>query len=325
MALVENGVHSSELQVRVRPLLADDLDSADRVLRLAFGTFRGLADPVAAFGDRDYVRTRFRAAPDCAWAAEVDGNVVGSVFAARWGSLGFLGPLTVHPELWDRGIATRLLQPVLETFDRWGVRQAGLFTFASSPKHIGLYQRHGFWPGSLTVVTVKPTAAGANGLYALASEETANGRATLLDEIRELTDAVLPGLDLEREIVAVATQRIGDTLVLPGDDELDGVAVCHSGAGSEAGSDTCYVKVAAVRPGTGADGRFERLLDACEGFAADSGLGQLVAGVNTGRLDAYRRLLSRGFRIEQIGVAMHLRPGEPALDTTDDYVIDDLR
>ena len=249
----------------------------------------------------------------------------GSVFATRWGSFGSFGPLTVHPDLWDRGIASRLLRPVLESFERWGVRQAGLFTFASSPKHLGLYQAHGFWPGSLTVVAGKPTAANANSRYALASAEIANGRATLLDEIRELTDAVFRGLDLEREIIAAATQGIGDTLVLPGEDGLDGVAVCHCGAGSEAGSDTCYVKVAAVRPGAGAGDRFERLLDACEAFASSSGLGRLVAGVNSGRLDAYRRLLARGFRIEQVGVAMHLRPGEPTLDTPEHYVIDDLR
>jgi GNAT superfamily N-acetyltransferase len=322
---LEDGVHSSERGVRVRPLLADDLDSADRVLRLAFGTLRRLPDPASAFGDRDYVRTRFRAAPDCAWAAELDGNVVGSVFAARWGSFGFLGPLTVHPELWDRGIASRLLLPVLESFVRWGVRQAGLFTFASSPKHIGLYQSHGFWPGSLTVVAAKPIGTNANAPYTLVSGETADGGATLLDDVRELTDAVFPGLDLEREIVAAATQQIGDTLMLPGHDGLDGVAVCHRGAGSEAGSETCYVKVAAVRPGTGTADRFERLLDACEGFAADSGLSRLVAGVNTGRLDAYRRLLSRDFRIEQIGVAMHRRPGEPTLDAPDRYIIADLR
>jgi GNAT superfamily N-acetyltransferase len=324
MAL-EAGVHSPERGVRVRGLLAEDLDAADLVMRLAFGTFLGLPDPAAAFGDRDYVRTRYWAAPDCAWAAEVDGNVVGSVFAARWGSFGFFGPLTVHPGLWNCGIASRLLQPVLESFDRWGVTQAGLFTFASSPKHIGLYQKHGFWPGGLIVVAAKPIAANANGRYALVSEVTADRRAQLLDEIRKLTDAVFRGLDLEREIVAVTTQRIGDTLVLHGDDELDGVAVCHCGADSEAGSDTCYVKVAAVRPGTGAADRFDRLLDACEGFAADSASERLVAGVNTGRLDAYRRLLSRGFRIEQIGLAMHLRPGEPTLDTPEHFVLDDLR
>ena len=116
----------------VRPMRADDLEAADRVLRLAFGTIRGLPDPSAAYGDADYVHTRFRAAPECAWVAEIDGDVVGSVFAARWGSFGFFGPLSVDPDLWDRGIGSRLLEPVLEAFASWDVRQAGLFTFADS-------------------------------------------------------------------------------------------------------------------------------------------------------------------------------------------------
>jgi N-acetylglutamate synthase-like GNAT family acetyltransferase len=304
---------------------ADDVDSADRVLRVAFGTIRGLPDPSAAFGDADYVRTRFRAAPDCAWAAEVDGEVVGSVFAARWGSFGFFGPLSVHPGLWDRGIGGRLLQPVLEAFTSWDVCQAGLFTFADSPRHLGLYQKHGFWPACLTVVTAKATAATGSRSHALASNELVNGHGVVLDEIRELTDQVFRGLDLGREILAVSEQGIGDTILIRRDGTLEGMAVCHCGAGSEAGSNTCYVKFAAARPGEGAARRFERLLAACEAYAADSGLGRLVAGVNTGRLDAYRCLLTRGFRAERIGVSMLLRPEEPHFDTPAHYVIDDLR
>ena len=120
-------------------------------------------------------------------------------------------------------------------------------------------------------------------------------------------------------------QGIGDTVLVRSDGTLEGMAVCHCGAGSEAGSDTCYVKFAAVRPGEGAATRFERLLDACEAFAAESGLGRLVAGVNTGRLDAYRRLLARGYRAERIGISMRLRPEGPHFDTPAHYVIDDLR
>ena len=299
---------------------ADDVDAADSVMRLAFGTFRGLPDPSTAFGDAETVRTRFRAAPDRAWTAEEAGEVVGSVFAARWGSFGFFGPLTVRPDLWDRGIAGRLLQPVLEAFERWGVRQAGLFTFPDSPKHLGLYQKHGFWPGPLTALTAKTTA---RDTVAAQRIEIAGG--VDLDEIGTLTDQVFPGLDLRDEIVAASEQRIGETVVLRRDGVLEGMAVCHRGAGSEAGSDTCYVKFAAARPGDGAAARFERLLDACEAFAAGSGLGQIVAGVNTGRLDAYRRLLTRGYRVQRIGLSMLLRPEGPHFNTPSDYVVDDLR
>jgi len=302
-----------------------DLDAADRVLRLAFGTIRGLADPDAAFGDSDLVRTRFRAAPEHAWAAELDGDVVGSVFAARWGSFGVLGPLTVDPGRWDRGIGGRLLEPVLEAFESWGLRQAGLFTFADSPKHLGLYQKHGFWPGSLTVVASKETVSPGRGSYTLISSEPESRRKRVLDEVRELTDRVFPGLDLGREIAAVIEQEIGDTLLLRRQGTLEGIAVCHRGAGSEAGSDACYVKFAAARPGEGAEARFEALLDACEAYAAESGLGRLVAGVDTGRLDAYRRLLARRFGIERVGLSMRLRPEAPDFDTPAHYVIDDRR
>jgi hypothetical protein len=101
--------------------------------------------------------------------------------------------------------------------------------------------------------------------------------------------------------------------------------VCQCGAGTEAGGDTCYVKFAVARPGEGAPARFERLVDACEAYAALRGLSRIVVGVDTGRRDAYRRLLARGFRAEQIGVSMWLRPDEPRLDGPEQYVIDDLR
>jgi hypothetical protein len=109
-----------------------------------------------------------------------------------------------------------------------------------------------------------------------------------------LTDVVYEGLDLEREIVAVHGQELGDTVLLPGESGLDGLAVCHCGPGSEAGADVCFVKFGAVRPGGQAGDRFERLLDACEQPAADRGLGRLDAGMSLDRTDAYRRMVARG-------------------------------
>jgi GNAT superfamily N-acetyltransferase len=310
--------------IDVRPMREADLDVADRITRVAFGTFRGLPDPAATFGDAEAVRTRFRAAPECAWVAEADGDVVGSVLAARWGSFAFFGPLTVDPAWWNRGIGSRLLQPVLEAFAQWNVRQAGLFTFPNSPKHLGLYQKHGFWPGSLIAVTSKAVGETV-AVYACFSELADSGGPALLDDLRGLAHSVFDGLDLEGEVLAVWNQGLGDTLLLHDGDRLVGMAVCHVGAGSEAGSGACYVKFAAVRPGGGAAASFERLLDACEAFAASRGAERLVAGISTARLDAYRRVLARGFRTELLGVAMHLRPDEAHLDTPDRYVLDDLR
>jgi GNAT superfamily N-acetyltransferase len=304
--------------VTIRPLEERDLDAAGRIMSVAFGTFLGAADPTKTFGDAEFVRTRFRAAPDCAWAAEVDGTLVGSVFACRWGSFGFFGPLTTHPDVWNRGIGGRLLAPVVEAFDRWDLHQAGLFTFPESPKHVGLYQRHGFWPRFLVPVLAK-SAADAEAEYTLFQDGADLG------EIRGLTSAVFDGLDLEREIIACNAQGLGGTVLVHDDDGLAGFAVCHSGPGSEAGSGVCYAKFAAARPGPGAAGRFERLLDACEAFAASAGAVRVFAGVNAGRLDAYQRMLQRGYRFQRLGLSMLRQPDGPHFNGPDDYVIDDLR
>ena len=227
--------------ITVRPMRDADLAWADHIMRVAFGTYLGVPDPVTVFGDADYVRPRFLAAPDCAWTAEIDGEVVGSNLATRWGSFAFFGPLTVRADLQDRGIGSRLMEPVVEAFESWGLRQSGLFTFPHSAKHIGLYQKHGFWPRFLNPVMSK-AVGDASADYTTYSEVADAQRPTVLQAVRGLTDAVFAGLDLEREIHAVDSQALGDRILLHDGAELVGLAVCHCGSGTEAGSGACFVK-----------------------------------------------------------------------------------
>lgn len=311
--------------IDIGPLREVDLPEADRIFRLAFGTFLGLPEPLAFGGDTDFVGTRWRASPDAALGAYVDGSLVGSNFAARWGSFGFFGPLTVHPDLWDKGIARRLLTATLSLFERWGTRHAALFTFPQSAKHVGLYQAYGFWPQQLTPVMAKHVGAAVDaGSWQSQSALDGGSRAASLDACRALTDAIYPGLDLSGEIESATAQRIGDTVLVYDGAELAAFAVCHLGKGSEAGSGTAYIKFGAARPGPDAARHFGRLLSACEALAHARGMEQLVAGVNTSRHDAYRLMLDRGFRAMLQGVAMQLG-NAPGYNRADCYVIDDWR
>jgi predicted N-acetyltransferase YhbS len=319
----EQAVADATGGVSVRPMREDDLEAADRVMRVAFGTFLGLPTPEEFMGDAAYIRSRFAADPEAAFTAELDGEVVGSNMATHWGSVAFFGPLTVRPDLWDRGIAGRLLEPTLELFERWGVRHSCLFTFAHSPKHTGLYQKFGFWPGALTAVMTKPVEAGERTV-ATYSELPQGERSGAIDACAAVTESVYGGLNLAHEIEATDRLGFGETVLLAGADGLDGLAVCHLGPGTEAGSDTCFVKFGAVRSGDGAGERFERLLDACDALSADRGASRLTAGANMGRREAFKAMVARGFRTDLQGVALHSgddtgynRPGR--------YVIDDWR
>ena len=123
----------------------------------------------------------------------------------------------MHPELWDQGIASDLMQATVAMFDRWGTAHAGLFTFAQSARHLGLYQKFGFWPRFLTPVMAKPVSAGHNSSSAIRYTELPPAeRARALDACRELTATAYEGLDLEREIrdSHFACREYGTPLVL---------------------------------------------------------------------------------------------------------------
>jgi hypothetical protein len=214
----------------------------------------------------------------------------------------------------------------MDEFASWGTRIAGLFTFPHSQKHVGLYQRFGFFPRFLTAVMGKPVVPGAPGgaEWTRFSSVSAPEHARALRTCRDLTNAVYDGLDVTGEIRAVAAQRLGDTALLWRNGQLNGIAVCHCGPGSEAGSGACYVKFGAVRPTRSAADDFEALMSACEALAAEAGASRVVAGVNTARSDAYLRLLGRGYRVQILGIAMQ-RPNEAGYNRDGVYVIDDWR
>jgi N-acetylglutamate synthase-like GNAT family acetyltransferase len=316
--------------IQIRSMTERDIPEADRIMRLAFGTFLGLPDPMLFMGDADYVRTRFHTDPSASLVAEADGKVIGSNFALHWGSVGIFGPLTTHPDFWDKGVAKQLVQKTMDIFEKWHVKHAGLFTFAQSNKHIHLYQKFGFWPRFLTAVMSKPItteslAMERQGSWTMYSKLNAMEKDKAIEECKSLTNKIYDGLDLRKEIYSVEKQHLGDTILqYDKDDRLIGLAVCHCGPSTEAGSGICYMKFGAVTPENNSQLHFDQLLNTCESFGKSQGLSHIVAGVNTGRHNAYKRMIECKFRTSIQGVAMH-KPNEPGYNRDDVYLIDDWR
>jgi N-acetylglutamate synthase-like GNAT family acetyltransferase len=320
--------------IEIRLMQQSDIPQADRIMRLAFGTFLGLPDPLSFMGDASYVKNRYMADPSAALVAELDGKLVGSNFALNWGSVGIFGPLTIHPDLWNKGVAKRLLEKTMDIFDKWRVKHAGLFTFAESIKHIHLYQSFGFWPRFLTSImskTMEHTQQREQLSYHWSrfSELNSYEKKRAIEECKDLTNQIYNGLNVEMEIYSIEKQRLGDTILLRGDDSknngtLNAMAICHCGPGTEAGSGTCYVKFGAVRPSQDSSTYFDHLLSVCESFAKSQELSRVTAGVNLGRHNAYRKMIEHYFRTDLQGVAMH-KPNEAGYNNENVYVIDDWR
>jgi GNAT superfamily N-acetyltransferase len=321
--------------VHIRPMNENDLGEADTIMRLAFGTFLGLPEPIKFMGDADYVRTRYKADPSAALVAMTnDDRIIGSNFALDWGSVGIFGPLTVHPDYWDKGVARELLEETMKIFQRWGSRHLGLFTFAQSSKHIHLYQKFDFWPRYLTAIMSRNIAENrpedslsARRTYSNTYSELSQADKTkIAKECKSLTNTVYEGLDLTKEITSVDQQKLGNTILLRDakSEELVGFVICHAGSGSEAGSGNCYLKFGVVHRGHDSTQLFNELLAASDQYARSQNISRVVAGVNMARHLAYKIMIERGFRTDMQGVAMQ-RPNEPGYNLPDIYLIDDWR
>ena len=229
------------------------------------------------------------------------------------------------PDYWNRSVAQQLLAATMKVFDRWGVRHSGLFTFPNSPKHVGLYQKFGYWPGYLTAIMKRaPAAPSLTPAYGakepvLLSALTRSAREQAIAACAKLASRIEQGLDLSDEIRAVVAQRTGEVLLLYRRNTLDAFAVCMHGPGSEGGEKICYVKFGAASSGE----RFDRLLDAIDALALARGA-EVEAGVSTACADAFERMRSRGYQPATLGVAMQ-RPRGEGFNTPGAYVLSDWR
>ena len=314
------------MTIEIRPLREDELGEADAICRRAFGTFLGLPDPLAWNGDAQVLRCRWAADPGATLALLEDGVLAGSNVVTRWGSVGLFGPLTVDPPRQGRGLAHPLVAEALRLLEGPPVSFRGLYTFGQSPMHVGLYQRFGYWPHGLLAVmsrTLPRRPEAPEGAAAL-SKLPPDAQAEALSACREMTDSVFDGLDVTGEILSVGEQETGETVLFFEGSRLAGFAVCHAGAGSEAGSGRALVRFAAVRPGAGARERLLSLLAAVEAWAASRGAAVVAAGTGSGRVGAWETLRGAGYRPFLQGLAMH-HDRLPGYEREDVFVLDDWR
>ena len=71
-------------------MVKEDIQEADKIIRLSFGTFRGFEDPENYRADSRYADPRYNEDPSASFVAELNGKIIGSNFGLHWGSVGLL-------------------------------------------------------------------------------------------------------------------------------------------------------------------------------------------------------------------------------------------
>ena len=272
----------------------------------------------------DYIHTRSMTDPAAAFKPGVKANFWAANFATNWGSVGFFRPLTIDPDYWDRGVGKRLIEPH-GMFLPLAHKACGVVYLRAESK--ARWSLSAVWicsPGNITAIMARPVKPGTETRGQLFSELSEQERVEFWTACRDLTNGStkdwIPRSKSKRSRANSSLTRFRSRTTR----KLVACAACHCGEGTEAGTGACYVKFAAVKPGPNQAEVFANLLSACDSLAARRGLSQLVAGVNTARLEAYQQMLAGGFRTLMQGVAMH-RADDSGYDRPGSFVIDDWR
>src|SRR5262245_53288257 len=251
-----------------------------------------------------------------------------------WGTLGLVGPVAVLTNYQNQDIGQQLLSACQEFFDENRATLQGVATYPYSPKHLVLYQKFGYRPKGLIVVTskhldrrdgvqvVKAPRVGL-GVRRYSTLEEARKKPVML-KFRRITNAVWRGMDVGKEVEIVDGLALGDTLLLEKGRELIGFAVVHMPPNSEAPHGAAFVKFLAIDPRHRKPEHLHLLLGAVEDLAAAAQLGQVVAPVYTYYWNAYQVLLERGYHADFTMVRMKRGKPEDAEDSND-LVLDDWR
>jgi ribosomal protein S18 acetylase RimI-like enzyme len=141
-------IERSETKIRVRPMEPEDIDSVLAIDSKITGTRRAATYTDLIIGDLGKI-------PDLSFVAEVNGEVQGFLLARRayfgepFTEVGLIQILGVDPDHWRQGIATQLVNALVETCQEKKLNAVRIMVDENDDQLQNLFQRLGFRRGKL--------------------------------------------------------------------------------------------------------------------------------------------------------------------------------
>jgi GNAT superfamily N-acetyltransferase len=232
---------------------------------------------------------------------EQNSKIIAYCFSRRWGTLGWIGPLSVIPTDEGKGFGKQIVGAAVDALKAAGAQTIGLEMAAHSNRNLAFYAKIGFVPNHLTVDLIRHVSGSTSKKVREATRSIAIGelptaqREKHFNGLRELSEQLQRGLDYRGEVQLARDCQFGDARLLYADERLIGFILAHTESYSQ---EECreYLKVNALQmaPDLPLD-TLDSFIAHMEDWARAENLSSLYLRVPTRYFKGLRFLLSHGF------------------------------
>ena len=241
--------------------------------------------------------------PGGALVIENDG-IAAYCFSRQWGTLAWLGPLSVIPAQQGRGLGKKIVRACIAHLQGQGAATIGLEMMAGSGRNLAFYTGLGFEIDKPAIDLIRPLTQHPES-EAEIFETVFYSRLSPAEQTELKAAAstfsrnIHAGLDYSSEMAHCLHYGFGDTVILKQNHDIAALMIAHTETYSnDEKRQFLKVNILQISPDLPIT-----TLDAClhilEEWARDEGLTALYVRVPTRYAEGYRYLLSKSFVIAQ--------------------------
>lgn len=250
--------------------------------------------------------------PEGCFVIEKDGEIIAYCFSRLWGSVGWIGPLSVIPSEEGRGYGRDVVSACIDFLKNNGAQTIGLEMPSHSNRNLGFYTNLGFVPGKLTVDFVRHVFPKVSRKQPKIFESVRFGKTDsgkqehFLLQMKRLCNSLEPGLDYSGEIRLALEYGFGDACLLTKDGTVVGFILGHTEPYSQEEVRE-YLKITALQMSSDFPiSTLDAFLEEIEEWARDEYLTEIYLRVPTRYYRGYEYLAKRDFKIVHSDLRMTL-------------------
>jgi len=284
----------------------EDLREVNLLLSKAFTHARiqqGYREGRVPLCRKEFLELYFTANSAGCFVIEKKHRIISFCFTRLWGTVSWLGPLSVDPSEEGQGYGKKIVLAAVESLKAAGAKTIGLELAANSARNLAFYTKLGFEPRGLVIDVIKKVSGERQPLKLTEFKKLMYGeispkkRTSLLEGARKFWQQIEPGLDYTRELELAENFEFGDACFIMKSDSIVGFILAHTQTYSQE-EKRRFIKINVLQMSS--ENVIETLdvfIEVIENWALSEKLSAIYLRIPSQQNNVLSHLLSREFKV----------------------------